>query len=335
MMHRKPYQLFVFILTSLLTLCFQSGDAGADTISIQEYRTRIQKAIECFKTQDGEILPEEESWLKETFPEELHVQDNDGESILLNCRDILFWSDKSTETEQNRERFLVHLRALHKQLSVNLKGLEKIRQDWEPRRKTLNEVYQLKEFRHLKKKQVPAWVKEIEDWLNSLGKWIKDNIGILDNVSTNLELVLQILYGAILILSIFIILWIARLFGWSGWQSKKLKIQIRSLKQDKKLDWAEWREDAQKKALDGTFRDAIRSFFISVLMQGHEQGWWIYEPEATNSEHMKRLRMGSERHDALKELIDIYERAWYGMGNPGKDEFKACEQCLFQMEAAS
>lgn len=323
------------MLVSLLTLCFQSGDARSETISIQEYRIKIQKAIECFKTREGEILPEEESWLKETFPDELHVVDKNGETILLNCTDILFWSDKNAETEQNRERFIVHLRTLHQQLSVNLKSLEEISQNWEQHRKTLNDVYRLKEFEHLKKKQRSVWIKYVEDLLKSLGKWIKNKIGILNKVSTDLELALQIFYGAVLILSIVIILWIARLFGWSGWQSKEHKIQIHSAKQDKKLDWEVWREDAQKKALDGTFRDAIRSFFVSVLIQGHEQGWWIYEPEATNSEHMKRLGMGSKRSDALKGLIDIYERAWYGMGNPGKDEFQACEQCLYQMEAAS
>ncbi len=335
MIHWKPYQLLFLVLVALLTLFFQWEDTWADTISIQEYQTRIQKAIDCFKTQDGEILPEERSWLKETFPDELHVQDKHGETILLNCRDILFGPDKSAEPEQNRAHFIVHLKALHQQLSVNLKSLEEICQDWEQHRKTLDEVYRLKEFQHLKKMQEPVWMKYIEDLLKSLGRWIKDNIGVLDNVSTDLDLAIQIFYGAILFLSIVIILWVARLFGWSGWQSKELKIQAHSLKQEKKLDWASWREDAQKKALDGTFRDAIRSFFVSVLMQGHEQGWWIYEPEATNSEHMKRLEMHSERSDALKGLIDIYEKAWYGMGDPGKDEFQKCEQCLFQMEETS
>ncbi len=335
MMHRKPYQLLLLMFTSLLTLCLLNGDGNAETISSQEYRTRIQKAIECFKTQEGEILPAEESWLKETFPEELYVQDKNGETILLNCRDIFLWTDKSEETEQNREQFIIHLRTLHQQLSVTLECQEEITQNWDQRQKALHEIYRLKEFRHLKKKKKPFWTKYIEDALGALGKWIKDNIGVLDNISTDLELALYIFYGVVLALSIAIILWIARLFGWSGWQTKELKAQIRSLKQDKKLDWAAWREEAQKRAAEGTFREAIRSFFVSVLMQGHEQGWWIYEPEATNREHMTRMGSRSDKHDALKGLIDIYERAWYGMGNPGRDEFQACEQCLHQLEAAS
>ena len=94
-------------------------------------------------------------------------------------------------------------------------------------------------------------------------------------------------------------------------------------------------ENAQKYVLKGAFRDAIRYHFVSVLMQGHEQGWWIYEPEATNREHLNRMGEHSERREALKRLTEIYERAWYGLGNPAKEDFHACEQCLFRMETVS
>jgi hypothetical protein len=33
----------------------------------------------------------------------------------------------------------------------------------------------------------------------------------------------------------------------------------------------------------------------------------------------------------MEELVDLYERVWYGLGHPGEEEFHACEswaRCL-------
>ena len=96
-------------------------------------------------------------------------------------------------------------------------------------------------------------------------------------------------------------------------------------------DWTLWRDEARKKALEGAFRDAIRSLFVSVLMEGHQRGWWMYEPEATNREHLAHVEGPKERREALQRLIDLYEKAWYGLGQPGREEFQESEQCLRQI----
>jgi hypothetical protein len=102
---------------------------------------------------------------------------------------------------------------------------------------------------------------------------------------------------------------------------------------DPEKDWLTWRGQALSKAQRGAFREAIRSLFVSVLMEGHHRGWWIYEPETTNREHLARVEGPAERRQALRKLTELYERSWYGLGHPGREEFRKCQEWLEQMGA--
>ena len=100
-------------------------------------------------------------------------------------------------------------------------------------------------------------------------------------------------------------------------------------------DWEEWRTEAKQKALDGAFREAIRLLFISALVEGHQRDWWSYESETTNKEHLGRIEGQAERREALRSLIELYEKTWYGLGQPGRDEFQHCEHLVTRMESAA
>ena len=106
------------------------------------------------------------------------------------------------------------------------------------------------------------------------------------------------------------------------------------LKTDPETDWVTWREQARSKAREGAFREAIRSLFLSALMEGRHRGWWNYNPEMTNREHLARMGDPVARREALLKLTELYERSWYGLGHPGREEFHRCEIWLEQMAAA-
>ena len=88
------------------------------------------------------------------------------------------------------------------------------------------------------------------------------------------------------------------------------------------------------KASEGAFREAVRFFFLSVLVEGHDHGWWTYNPEATNREHLSQVGGPSKRQDALKQLIALYEKVWYGQEEAGQESLIRCSDWLKQMEAA-
>jgi hypothetical protein len=93
------------------------------------------------------------------------------------------------------------------------------------------------------------------------------------------------------------------------------------------------REESRSKGEEGAYREAVRLFFISVLMEGHERGWWVYRREATNREHLIGVEASKARREALGKMIQVYENAWYGHESPGKETLLQCGEWLRLMEA--
>jgi hypothetical protein len=136
------------------------------------------------------------------------------------------------------------------------------------------------------------------------------------------------------VLATILIIWIIRLFGPVGWRWRQPRVALpTSIQTSSEKGWREWRDEADKKAQKGAFREAIRFLFISVLLEGHQKGWWLYEPEATNKEHLARFEGDSDRREPLQRLIESYELAWYGLRQPGRQEFQDCEHWAKSMEA--
>jgi hypothetical protein len=147
------------------------------------------------------------------------------------------------------------------------------------------------------------------------------------------EWIFHVGYGILLVLATILIIWIIRLFGPVGWRWRQPRLDLpTSIQTSSDKGWREWRDEADKKAQQGAFREAIRFLFISVLVQGHQKGWWLYEPEATNREHLARIAGNSDRRQPLQRLIESYELAWYGLRQPGRQEFQDCEYWAKSME---
>jgi hypothetical protein len=205
---------------------------------------------------------------------------------------------------------------------------------WDESRKLLDNVYRGEEFLHLSKRKDPAWREYLQRLHQALVEWLKDHFGFLGGIQG--KWFRYPIYGVVLMLAAILIIWIIRLFGPVGWRWKATTASSpASTKTAPGKDWRTWRQEAHNKARQGAFREAIRSLFISVLMEGDQKGWWIYEPEATNREHLARVQDHAERHKALQKLIERYERAWYGLGQPGEEEFQDCERWVYRMEASA
>ena len=318
--------LFLFLLTDGVR-------ARAETISSSEYRFRIKQSLERLEDRNGALQPEESGWLKESFPPDLLVQDVGGDPVPVDRKGLLHWSLEAEDSPQGRERLVAYLGALLHQVSWEAKEVRS-GPEWEKSRGLLAEVYRGREFEHLKKKPAPGWQAYIRKILETLDRWLAEHLGVLGGVSG--KWIGYLLYGIVLVLGAILIAWIIERFGPVSWGWKLTRAaSIPPSEAPPEKDWRAWREEAYKKAQDGAFREAIRFLFISVLAEGHQSGWWIYEPEATNREHLARVKDDAERHEALKRLIERYERAWYGLGQPGKEEFQACETWVQQMEAAA
>ena len=132
------------------------------------------------------------------------------------------------------------------------------------------------------------------------------------------------------------LIWIVRSSGPLGWRWKQSAVKKLSDGQESvsESDWGSWRLEAHRKAGEGAFREAIRAFFVSVLKEGAGRGWWMYQPATTNREHLAAVKGPEERRRALSDLIDLYEKTWYGLREPDQEAFSSCIEWFHRMEAA-
>ncbi|MGD8923787.1 MAG: DUF4129 domain-containing protein [Syntrophobacterales bacterium] len=320
-------------LSLAMLLLFLAGGAKgwAKPLSVNEYHTLVQESLTRLKEKTGEMQPDERSRLGESFPPDLMIWDMDGELAPVDRKGLIYWAEEAENSPRGREQLIAYLEALIHQVSWETAEISLAGSSWEESRSLLNEVYRGREFKHLRKRKEPAWQESVRKLLERLSKWLEDHLGFLGGVRG--KWLQHTVNGLVFLLGAILIIWIFRSFGPVGWRWKFPRASSTSSAEgspDK--DWGAWREEAHSKAHEGRFREAIRFLFISVLVEGHQKGWWVYESEATNREHLAQVDDQAERREALQRLIDRYEKAWYGLGHPGKEEFQHCEQLVHQME---
>jgi hypothetical protein len=320
-----------FVLLGFLLI--GGAKVWAESISVDEYRLRIEESMSHLKEREGQIGPEEISWFGKNFPSDLVVEYPGGERFLVDHKDLFRWAKDAEDGLEGRKRLAAYQQALLQEISRWTGETLSEASRWDEYRNLLDEVYRGKEFRYLKKREDPAWRQYIARLIEDFGRWLQDHLGFLDTMRTGW--IVYVAYGIVSMLAVILIIWIIRLFGPVGWRWKHGSAPSPpATKTSPERNWRSWREEAKKKAQEGAFREAIRSLFISVLMEGHQKGWWIYEPEATNREHLARVEGQSERREALQRLIDRYELAWYGLRQPGMEEFQDCERWVQRLEAS-
>jgi hypothetical protein len=326
-------QVHIFALF-LLLLPFAPNVRG-NTLSLEEYRSRLKDSVNLLQSREGDVQSEEIATLQEWFPPEFKVATRGGETIQVDGNTIRRWIKEARSSPDGRKQLLEYLRALSEQLMWGKTELPLTTSEWQKSRARLDEVYSAREFRHLQEKKPSAWRAYLGDLLSRLMEWLREHVGSIEGVS--LRWIPYAVYGVLILAGIILMVWILRSSGSLGWRWKHRGTERASVsaRTPEEVDWQTLRAESEKKAREGAFREAIRAFFVSVLMEGQVRGWWVYQREATNKEHFGRVEGPEERRKALRQMIDLYEEAWYGLREPKENAFHDCKDWLRQMEAAS
>lgn len=302
---------------------------------MEAYRFRIQETINTMEAGEGALGPEEASRIREKLPSGLTVGSSEQKAIRVDQRTLQTWIRKAQESPEGRSRLITHLEALLQQLEPDGAGGLPSKLEWEECRAGLEEIFRLKEFRHLKEQQKPPWLQFLGRLIDRVRRWFGAHLGAIEKFGGSWTL--YAVYGIVLLLGGFILAKVIHSSGPLGWRWRQARLGPLpgEAGPPPTMDWSRWRDEAREMALQGAFREAVRALFVSALMEGHQRGWWIYEVEATNREHLARVEGSGERREALEQLINLYERAWYGLGQPGREIFQACEAWVKRMEAAA
>jgi len=314
----------------LLLLPFLCDSSRASPLSLEKYRSSIQEALSRLEAEKGLLKPEESAFFDENFPAYLDVSTKSGEPVQVDNGRLLDLVKQAKETDQGREVLLAHIEALRSQLSFVDHPVPLSEGLWSESRARLEKVFLAKEFQDLEEAKEPVWMVFLMDLLKKVAEWLGRNKGALQGAG---EWVEYVFYGVILGGILLLALWIVRRFGPVGWRLRDLKVRADHARQASRTTWQALRAESRDKGEKGEYREAIRLFFISVLMEGHERGWWVYRREATNREHLSGIEASSARREALGKMIRVYENAWYGHESPKKETFLQCAEWLQLIEA--
>ena len=314
----------------LLLFVFYCDRSWGSAISLDEYRSSIQEALSRIESEKGPLKPEESAFFDEHFPPRLDVNTKSGEPVQVDSTTVLRLVKQSLEDDQGREALIAHLKALRSQISFVEKPNPLSEDRWSENLAQLDKVFSAKEFQNLEEAKDYAWMAFLKDLLRKAVEWLEKHKGELNVSGDWLE---YVFCGVILGCVFLLVLWVLRTLGPVGWRFRDLKIPSDLETKASGMDWQALREESSHKGDNGEYREAIRLFFISVLREGHERGWWVYRREATNREHLRSVEGSTERREALGKMIQVYETAWYGHESPGKEALLQCVGWLRLMEA--
>jgi hypothetical protein len=318
----------------LLLLLPSATNVWGNSLSLEEYRSLVNDGVNLLQSREGDVQAEEIATLEGWFAPEFSVTRAKGEVIQVDGNTTRQWINKARISPDGRKKLLEYLRALSEQLAWEKREFPMTTSEWSKSKAALDQVYRAREFRRLQETKPPAWRAYLRDLLMELMEWLQEHVGSIEGF--RLRWIQYALYGVLVLTGIILMAWILRTSGSFGWRWKQRRVKHAPLTiRSPELGWQTLRAEADRKAREGAFRQAIRSFFISVLMEGHARGWWVYQREATNKEHFARVEGSEQRRNALRQLIDLYEEAWYGLGKPREESFRKCKEWLSQMEAAS
>jgi len=314
----------------LLLFVFYCDRSWGSPLSLEAYRSSIQEALSRVESEKGQLKPEESAFFDEKFAPHLDVNTKSGEPVQVDNGQLLRLVKEGLETDQGREALISHLKALRSQISFVDQPIPLSEERWSESLARLETVFSAKEFQNLEEVKDPPWIAYLEELLRKVMEWLGRQRGPITASGDWLE---YVFYGVILGGVFLLVLWILRTLGPVGWRFRDLKIKSEVGSKATGMDWQALREESSHKGDNGEYREAIRLFFISVLMEGHERGWWVYRREATNREHLRDVEGSTERREALGKMIQVYENAWYGHESTGKEAFLQCAEWLRLMEA--
>jgi len=80
---------------------------------------------------------------------------------------------------------------------------------------------------------------------------------------------------------------------------------------------------AQELSTDGDYRTAVRYLYLSALLLLEERGLLRYDRSLTNREYLRTVAHRPELAATLREVIDVFDRVWYGFQTLSASEYEA------------
>lgn len=219
-------------------------------------------------------------------------------------------------------------------LSVRLKELQNMtaaeRSKDEDKRK-LSEILSRPEYQKPEKKDTAAeesllakWLREFLEWLESF--FPKGSTGSSPvNLAGAVSVVQYVLIGAIILLLGFLAYKLVPLFVPRFRRREKEERESRVILGEAIADDVSATDlfsDAERLALDGDLRGAIRKGYVALLCEMSDRKLIGLARHKTNRDYLRDVRSRREIYDPMNGITGSFERHWYGSEEAEREDWE-------------
>jgi len=163
--------------------------------------------------------------------------------------------------------------------------------------------------------QNPEWLQSILDFIN----------GLLERLAYGVQN--TVYYGRMPLIVAAVIIFLISLYFISQNLSRSLvreaQLAAENGDDDAFLTSSGAMQRAQSLSNQGDYRNAVRYLYLSSLLVLDERGLLRYDKSRTNREYLRSVSSKPELSQPLGDVIDVFDRVWYGFDSVNEDDFKS------------
>jgi len=185
----------------------------------------------------------------------------------------------------------------------------------------------------------PAFVEQESLWTRLwrwLRSWLPEQSATEERAPSWLALAGRVMgylliAGGTLLLIYLLSLWLQNLLGdfIGGVTSKR-----RLTPDGELLNATEARQQAHQLAKSGSFREAVRSLYLSALLTLDERDLLHYDQSNTNREVLATIRDRPALYQRLQPVVEIFDEVWYGVHEPDQATFDRYVKAVEQLDGS-
>lgn len=304
----------------LLTASAPRAAQADDPVSLAEYQRVVERTIQLVTQSQGAALEQRPELLKQAaslLANVREVQTDSGERITVNNDSLV--KELNAAALDSQQAYLTST------LPGRLAALRAALAD-PPVSATDAELAKLHEIYA----QPPFVQSPVENFfrqlLRQLNQWFEDLLNRADNsVRVPTDLVTW--------LGIGVTLFVAAAFFITLRRNLAAEAELQTPEEADAVTTSRAAlSHARKLASAGDYRSAVRMLYLATLLTLDERGRLRYDKSLTNREYLRAVKDAPPLADALRPIVETFDKTWYGFENVTPEQFEKFEKNVSEVK---